>query len=79
MHDVPRRVSAGLTVGLFIATFLLTRQTQIPLLEGLAAVWALLLLLLYARWTPLLPIAIPMLAYGLCSMLVSLPSGREPV
>ncbi len=77
-HDVPQRVSAGLTVGLFVATFLLTRQTQIPLLEGLASVWALLLLLFSLRWTPLLPIAIPMLVYGLCSMLVSLAVGREP-
>jgi hypothetical protein len=78
-RGVPQPASAGLTAGLFVATFLLTRQTQIPLLEGLAAVWALLLVLLYARWTPLLPIAIPMLVYGLGSMLVSLAAGREPV
>jgi hypothetical protein len=78
LRDVPQPVSAGLTVGLFVATLLLTRQTQIPLLEGLASVWALLLLLFYLRWTPLLPIAMPMLVYGLCSVLVSLAAGREP-
>jgi hypothetical protein len=77
-RDAPQRLSAGLTAGLLVATFLLTRQTQIPMFEGLAAVWAVLLLLLCMRWTPLLPIAIPMLVYGLCSMLVSLAVGHEP-
>jgi hypothetical protein len=74
-----QRTSVGLTAALLVATFLLTRQTQIPVLEGLAAVWALLLLLLSLRWSPLLPLAIPMLAYGCGSMLVSLLAGREPV
>jgi hypothetical protein len=77
-RDALQRLSIGLTAGLFVATFLLTRQTQVPLLEGLAAVCALLLLLMCVRVNPLLPIAIPMLVYGLCSLLVSLAIGREP-
>lgn len=77
-QEVLQQVSVGLTVGLFVATFLLTRQTQLPLLEGLASVWALLLLLVCLRWTSLLPIVMPMLAYGLCSMLISLGAGRDP-
>lgn len=74
-----QQLSVGLTAALLVATFLLTRQTQIPALEGFAAAWVLLLLLLSLRWSPLLPYAMPMLAYGFGSMLVSLMAGREPV
>jgi hypothetical protein len=78
MQREARTSSVGVTLGLFIATLLLTRQTQIPLLEGLAAVWALVLLTFHLRWRRPLLIAGPMVVYGLCSTLVSLAAGREP-
>jgi hypothetical protein len=74
----PPRIWVGLTAGLTVATFLLTRQTQVPALEGLAAPWALLLVLWCLRWNPTLLILVPLLAYALASALTSIALGREP-
>lgn len=72
------RVSVGATLAMFITTFLLTRQTQVPFLNGLAAPWALLMVLFCLRWQPTLGMLIPMTAYGGCSMLLSMLAARDP-
>lgn len=72
------RVSVGLTFCLFVATFLLTRHTQIPALSGLAAPWALLMVLLWLRWQPALGMLLPVLAYGGCSMMLIMVAARDP-
>lgn len=70
-------VSFAATAGLFVATFLLTRQSQIPAIAGLAAPWALLYVFCRLRPQPAFAALLPMLAYALCSTLVSIVLGRE--
>jgi hypothetical protein len=77
MDLVSSRVSMRLTLGVLVATFLLTRQSQIPALEGFAAAWALLLLAMHGRLSPNLALLLPILIYGLASVLASLSAGRE--
>jgi hypothetical protein len=70
--------SLPLTICLLIATFLLTRQTQIPALSGTAAPWALLLVLVWLRWTPALGALAPIAAYCALSAAASIAMGRDP-
>ena len=70
--------SIGLSIGLFVATFLLTRQTQIPLLNGLGAPWALLVVIAFLRWRSALIWLVPMSLYGALSVLTSLLLGHDP-
>jgi hypothetical protein len=71
------KASLLVTAGFFFATFLLTRQSQVPALAGLAAPFALSFVLLRLR--PQVPalVLVPIFAYGLCSGLVSIVAGRE--
>jgi hypothetical protein len=75
---VEPRTAVAVSIALFIATFLVTRQTQIPAVSGLAAPWALLVTLAWLRRVPSLAMLAPMLAYGFLSMLASLVAGRDP-
>jgi len=70
-------VSVALSLGLFVATFLLTRQTQIPALSGLAAPWALLVTITYLRASPALGMIAPIAAYVSLSLLTSLALGVD--
>ncbi|NKI95078.1 hypothetical protein FHT26_003018 [Rhizobacter sp. SG703] len=66
-----------MTLGLFIASFLVTRQTQVPALGGLAAPWSLLVAVLGLRWQRSMAWLLPMCAYGSLSLLASLMLGVE--
>jgi hypothetical protein len=72
------RVSIAMSVGLFVATLLLTRQTQVPELNGLGAPWALLLVFAYLHWRPAILSLAPMILYVLSSAVVSLMLGSDP-
>ncbi|WP_168560913.1 hypothetical protein [Rhizobacter sp. SG703] len=67
----------AMTLGLFIASFLVTRQTQVPALGGLAAPWSLLVAVLGLRWQRSMAWLLPMCAYGSLSLLASLMLGVE--
>lgn len=73
-----RRASITLSIGLFIATFLVTRQTQVPALNGLGAPWALLVVIVCLRWQPSLASVVPMTLYGAASVVASLLLGNDP-
>jgi O-antigen ligase len=62
---------------LFVATFLVTRQAQMPAINGLAAPWALLTVILYLRWQPALLSLAPVLLYSGLSALASLLLGYD--
>jgi hypothetical protein len=72
-----RRRAIAMTLGLFIAGFLVTRQTQVPALGGLAAPWSLLVAVLCLRWQRSMAWLLPMCAYGSLSLLASLMLGVE--
>ena len=67
-----------MSIGLGVATFLVTRQTQIPALEGLAAPWALMLVVVCLRWQPAMGLLLPMSVFGAASVLASMVIGNDP-
>jgi len=67
---IPRN-SIPLSIGLFIATFLLTRQTQIDALNGTGAPWALLIVLACLRVERVWQLLAPMMAYASASVIAS--------
>jgi len=73
---LPRK-SILLSVGLFIATFLLTRQIQIDALNGLGAPWALLVTVAFLRVERSWQLLIPMVLYASTSVLASLAAGHD--
>jgi len=75
-QPVPRN-SLLLSIGLFVATFLLTRQTQVDALNGLGAPWALLITIAYLRVDSSWQLMIPMLVYASTSLVASLAAGHE--
>lgn len=72
-----RRRAIAMTLSLFIAGLLVTRQTQVPALGGLAAPWSLLVVVLSLRWQRSVAWLLPMCAYGSLSLLGSLLLGVE--
>lgn len=72
------RTALWVSIGLFVATLLVTRQTQVPGLDGLAAPWALLLVVACLRWRPALAALLPMSLFGAASVLASLLLGNDP-
>jgi len=70
-------MALGATAAFVLATTLLTRQNQLPLLEGLAAPWALLLVVVGLRINPAIAVIGPMLFYAAASMVGSIFIGRD--
>ena len=72
-----QRKAIVLSIGLFIATFLLTRQTQIDALNGLGAPWALLMTIAFLRVERSWQLLIPMVLYASTSALASSVTGHD--
>ncbi len=66
-----------MTLALSVATLLLTRHMQLPWLTGLAAPWAMFLVLSTQRVTPALFISLPILTYSAASLIGSALTGNE--
>lgn len=65
------------TAAFFVANFLLTRQTQLAILGGLGAPWAVLCNLLMIRPNPMWRAMFPMLAYSAASATGSMMAGND--
>jgi len=71
------RTSLSTTLVLLAATLLLTRQSQVPALGGLAAPFVLLLVVLYTLVQDGLTLLLPMLAYASLSLLAAVFADHE--
>jgi hypothetical protein len=70
-------LSLVLSVGIFAAGFLVTRQTQIDVLNGTAAPWAIFLALAFIRRGPALLLLLPVTVYGALSSVASTALGSD--